>query len=350
MTRTIPTILLTLLLALVGAAVAQDGDAQAQQGGPEVYELPGENVFPEGIALSPDGSSFYVGSTTTGTIYEGDIASGEVRTLAEGLVPTAIGMEVDEHGRLWVAGGMTGSVFVFDTESGELLRTYDTPQAEATFLNDLTVHEGSVYVTDSARPVLFRIGAGEQLGEGVEEFVGFSGTAFPYDQPFNANGIAVSPDGSGLVIVHSGNGNLYRVDLESKEVTQVQNSGEPSVNGDGLFLDGDTLYVVRNADEQVDRYTVSPSGDAVEPAGEPITSDEFQYPATAVVADGYLLATNTQFDQQGEGGQPVVPFTIARVEIPQADGAQGDGAQDGQSEGQQDGQDAQEDGEQDQQN
>lgn len=303
------TILLALAFAFLVSALAT---AAAQ---PETYELPGEQVFPEGIAVSEDGSTFYVGSTTSGTIFRGDVQSGEVTTLAEGAAPTAVGMEVDPHGRLWVAGGMTGDVFVYDTQSGDLLRTYETPEADATFLNDLTYTDGSVYVTDSMRPQLFRIGAGEELGE-LESFLSFEGTPFPYDANFNANGIVVSPDGSALVIVHSGSGQLFRVDLETQEVTQVENAAQPVTNGDGLYLEGNTLYVVRNQNEEIARLTISDSGDSVESAGDPITSERFQFPTTAAVANGSLLVVNSQFDQQGQGGDPQLPFTVARVPLP----------------------------------
>jgi sugar lactone lactonase YvrE len=284
---------------------------------PATYPLEGERVFPEGIALSRDGGSFFVGSTTTGTIYRGDIASGEVEVFAEGAAPVAIGLEADPHGRLWVAGGMTGQVFVYDTATGELVRSYETPTTEATFLNDLVYVDGAVYVTDSRRPELFRIGAGETLGE-LESFVSFEGSAMPYGPPFAfaANGIVATPDGSALVIVHSGNGALYRVDLATREVTDVENRAAPMIGGDGMVLDGDTLYVVRNAIGQIDRLTLSAAGDAVVPAGDPLRSDLFQFPTTAVVAEGHLLVVNAQFDRQGEGPGPVLPFNVARVAIP----------------------------------
>ena len=48
-------------------------------------------------------------------------------------------MEVDEEGRLFIAGGDTGRIFVYDTESADLVRRLDTPDAEATFLNDVAV-------------------------------------------------------------------------------------------------------------------------------------------------------------------------------------------------------------------
>ncbi len=40
---------------------------------PSVYELPGDNVYPEGIAYDPDSNTFFVGSATEGTIFRGDV-------------------------------------------------------------------------------------------------------------------------------------------------------------------------------------------------------------------------------------------------------------------------------------
>ena len=56
------------------------------------YVLPGDAVFPEGVTLDGDTNTFYVGSTTDGTIFEGNVETGEVSVFAEGTQPTAIGM------------------------------------------------------------------------------------------------------------------------------------------------------------------------------------------------------------------------------------------------------------------
>jgi len=72
---------------------------------------------PEGIAIK--GSSVYVGSIPTGAVWKGDVHSGQGDTF----VPphpgrAAIGIEVDHHGRLWVAGGGTGQAYVYDARTG----------------------------------------------------------------------------------------------------------------------------------------------------------------------------------------------------------------------------------------
>jgi Cu-Zn family superoxide dismutase len=308
--RTLPKRGLAAVAAIAATVLASAALAQTL---PDAYPLPGEAVFPEGIALDPEAGRFYVGATNGGTLYRADIASGEVEVFAEGTQPTAIGMEVDPYGRLWVAGGPSGNVYVYDTASGDLLRSYETPASDGTFLNDLAFARDAVYVTDSQRPVLFRIGAGETLGE-LDAFVSFEGTPFAYVDGFNANGVVVAPGGWSLVIVSSATGELYRVGLGDGAVSRVASSAEPVTAGDGLVLDGSTLYVVRNQLGQIDRLTLSSSGRAVAPAGEPIRSEAFHFPTTAAVLDGSLFVVNSQFDRQG--GTPDLPFEVVRIDLP----------------------------------
>ncbi|MDZ4230544.1 MAG: hypothetical protein U1B77_01850, partial [Dehalococcoidales bacterium] len=95
------------------------------------YALPGEQVFPEGVAYDPASDSFFTGSTNDGTIFRGDLASGQVSVFSVGGADgrtAAIGMKVDSQTRrLWVAGGATGLIFVYNVDSGALVRKYTTP-------------------------------------------------------------------------------------------------------------------------------------------------------------------------------------------------------------------------------
>jgi hypothetical protein len=99
-------------LALRGCASDQQGQQEPEQksGQPSAhtYLLPGERVFPEGVALNEAIGDFFVGSTTDGTIFRGNLAEpGEEAEVF--LEPggdersTAIGMKVDLGGRLFVA-------------------------------------------------------------------------------------------------------------------------------------------------------------------------------------------------------------------------------------------------------
>jgi sugar lactone lactonase YvrE len=285
----------------------------------ERYVLPGEQVFPEGVAYQSDTGDFYVGSTTDGTVFRGNVEGGPkeaevfLEPESDGRT-TAIGMEVDEEGRLFIAGGDTGRIFVYDTESADLVRRLDTPDAESTFLNDVAVTpDGDVYLTDSMRPVLFRVTSTADGVSEAEPWLNFEGTPAEYEEGFNLNGIDATDDGRYLVAVQSNTGELFRIDTESKEVVEINLGGETLTNGDGLLLDGRTVYVVRNEQELI--VPVELSGEYISgEVGEPFTDPSFAFPTTLAKTDGRLLVVNSQFDKQE--GEPELPFTVSSVEVP----------------------------------
>ncbi len=298
-----------------------NGRSQTTQevSGAERYVLPGEQVFPEGVAYHSDTGDFYVGSTTDGTVFRGNVEGGPkeaevfLEPESDGRT-TAIGMEVDGEGRLFIAGGGTGRIFVYDTESADLTRRLATPEVEATFLNDVAVTpDGNAYFTDSMRSVLFRVtSTGDGVGE-AEPWLNFEGTPAEYEEGFNFNGIDATEDGRYLVAVQSNTGELFRIDTESKEVVEINLGGESLVNGDGLLLDGRTVYVVRNEQELI--VPVKLSGEYISgEVGEPFTDPSFAFPTTIAKTDGQLLVVNSQFDKRE--GQPDLPFTVSSVEVP----------------------------------
>ena len=86
------------------------------------YVLPGERVFPEGITEGP-GSAFFAGSLGDGTIFRGDVATGEVEVFLrpDGDGRQAIaGLDIDGHGRLIACDFDGGQVFGYDLASGRL--------------------------------------------------------------------------------------------------------------------------------------------------------------------------------------------------------------------------------------
>jgi len=322
-------VVLALALAAVSCGGATDegsgegnGRSQTKQeaSGAERYVLPGEQVFPEGVAYRSDTGDFYVGSTTDGTVFRGNVEEDGPKKAEVFLEPesdgrtTAIGMEVDGEGRLFIAGGDTGRIFVYDTESAHLVRRLDTPDAKATFLNDVAVTpDGDAYVTDSMRPVLFRLtSTGDGVGE-AEPWLNFEGTPAEYEEGFNLNGIDATEDGRYLVAVQSNTGELFRIDAENKEIVEINLGGETLANGDGLLLDGRTVYVVRNEQELIVPVELSGEYSSGE-VGKPFTDPSFAFPTTIAKTDGRLLVVNSQLDKRE--GQPNLPFTVSRVEAP----------------------------------
>jgi sugar lactone lactonase YvrE len=215
---------------------------------PERIALP-DDFRPEGIAIGMR-ATFYVGSIPTGAIYRGSLKTGEGSVFIPGATGrSAIGVELD-HGRLYVAGGGTGKGFVYSAETGALLMEAQLAalpinDANPTFVNDVAVARGSAYFTDSRRPFLYRLGRNGQV-----ERIPLSGDIVYTPGVNNANGIDTTPNGKTLIIVQTNTGKLFTVNRKSG-VTREITLNEPVMNGDGILLDGRTLYVVQNRDNEV---------------------------------------------------------------------------------------------------
>ncbi|WP_309573477.1 hypothetical protein [Deinococcus sp.] len=280
------------------------------------YTLAGNAVYPEGIAHQNGSSAFYVGSTTDGTIYKGTLgtAATDVFLAADAARPTAIGMKVDAQGRLYIAGGDSGKVFVYDTSTKALIRSFDTPAVAATFLNDITLTPDAAYITDSQRPILFRI-ARTSTGLGtLESWLDFTGTALTYTMGFNLNGIASTPDGKYLIVVQSNTGKLFRITTADKTVTEINLGGATVTNGDGILLSGQTLYVVRNQNTVIVPVTLS-ADFASGTVGTSFADTSLRYPTTIAQEGDRLLVVNSQFDMRSTMN-PELPFTVSSVALP----------------------------------
>jgi Cu-Zn family superoxide dismutase len=235
-------------------------------------------------------------------------------------------MKVDGR-TLFVAGGATGRVFAYDTRTGELTGSWTvadpTDPANPTFLNDLVVtRRGDVYVTDSRRPVLYRIDRDERRTDGVADlpvFLSFEGTPVVYGPGFNVGGIAASPDGRTLVLAQSNARALFRVDLRARAVTAIDLGGEP-VGGDGLVLMGrDMLYAVERQGDVGYVVTIDLDRDLGSGTVLSRTTDaSFDDPTTAARVGRSLLVVNSQFGARNAGVPPTPPFTVSRVPLPRS--------------------------------
>ena len=197
---------------------------------PDLIPLP-DGFFPEGI-VTGRGHEFFVGSLIDGSVYRGDLRTGEgevfVTSPAGG---PAVGLSYDSRGdHLFVAGGFTGQGFVYDATTGEEAGVYDfaDPGTSATFVNDVIVTRSAAYFTDSFRPSLYRVPLGPRgrlpEGSAVEELpLGGDFQFIPGE--FNANGIDAPPSGAYLIVVNSETGILYRVDPATGEASEVDLGG-----------------------------------------------------------------------------------------------------------------------------
>ena len=145
--RTLATAIIALacLMAVTIPAAAVDRF-------PSEIDLP-DGYFPEGIAVGR-GSTFYVGSLADGSIYRGDLRTGEGEVLTEPAGPfpfSTVGLDVDQHGRVWAAGAAAGTGRVYDGDTGELLAEYQFAGPGESLINDVIVTKDAAWFTDSGR-------------------------------------------------------------------------------------------------------------------------------------------------------------------------------------------------------
>jgi sugar lactone lactonase YvrE len=279
---------------------------------PHIVPLP--NGFrPEGIA-SGYGSDLYAGSLATGAIYKADARTGQGAILVPGQVGrSAAGLSFDERtGYLYVAGASTGMAYVYDTRSGEQVAALLLAGA-GNFVNDVVVTRSAAYFTSSREPVLYKVPLlpNGRLPDPVQvEALALTGDWIQVPDQFNANGIDAPPDGNVLIVVNSNLGNLYRVDPNTGVATLIDLGGATVTRGDGLLLDGKTLYVVRNFFNEIAIVQLSAHLDSGTIVGT-ITDPAFRIPTTIAEHGKWLYAVNARFDVPDPG--PDTEYEIVRV-------------------------------------
>jgi Cu-Zn family superoxide dismutase len=316
-----------ILLAIVAATLIgslsaiASGKGRGEGGGaalPTVYTLPGNAVYPEGIALDRRSGDFYVSATGDGTIFKGNVREPTLTPFAPGGADgrtTATGLTLDRRGRLFVAGAQTGKAWVLSTRDGSTIKALDSGAgSNPTFINDVALGRGYAYFTDSLRPVILRVSTrGGTIGE-LEPWLDLTGTPFAYAPGFNANGIVSLRNGRLLVVVQSNTGKLFRIDTRSRAVSQIDLGGATLTNGDGLVAKGSRVYVIRNADEQIVEVKLR-RGARAGRIRRTLTSEALMFPTTgALDRKRRMLVVNAQFDKRPTGN-PVLPFTVAAVPL-----------------------------------
>ncbi|MEU1882836.1 SMP-30/gluconolactonase/LRE family protein [Streptosporangium sp. NPDC020072] len=319
---------LTALLSLAPALPASGAPATTDQITrariSTAYELPGDRVYPEGVAVDPRTGDLYAGSYTDGTVFK--MTPGH--RVAQVFLPagadgrdTANGLKVDRAGRLWVTDSTTG-VSVYDTRTRRLLASFDVPgQApdNPAFVNDLAIApDGNAYLTDSVRSVVYRVTPRQVAAGGRTTLtVRFDlGEALDPHGPdaFTLNGIVADPSGHYLLTPDMTGGDLYRLDIASGAIRRVTLTGGDTLHADGLELRGGRLWVVHNTENTISRWKVTRDGAAAR-VERRLTDEALQLPTTLAFGNGTLYVVRSQFDKGGPlgSGTPRTPFTIASV-------------------------------------
>jgi sugar lactone lactonase YvrE len=228
----------------------------------------------------------------------------------------AVGVDYDRRRDvLWVAGGGTNRIRAHDARTGRRLAVYNFPSENARFINDLVVTRRAVYATDSFNQELLvvRLGRGDRLpGPRAATTRALTGDLV-YADGFNLNGIVKS--GHRLLAVQSNKGLLFRINPFTGRTRTVNLGGSSLSFGDGLEIDGDILYVVRN---QLNEIAVVDLGRRLR-RGEVVahlTDDDFDIPTTVALLGDSLYAVNARF---GTAGPQPAEYWITRIDAFDAD-------------------------------
>ncbi len=321
--------------------------AAAQQNWPEAIAIP-IGFEGEGIELGK-GHEFFVGanslaslfglaffgvphplSESAGAIFKGNLRTGEGAILVPPTGKPVSGLSYDPRtdylyaaigfgdllpGTPFIASFKDQGVIVYDASSGDLV-------TEITFgddiaINDCLVTRTAVYCTDSFNPDLYKVvlEKGGRLPS-TPEFEVIPMPGFEMVPGFNANGLVGDFDGRQLVIVNATTGVLFLVDTESGEASPLQIEGAEQLfpDGDGLYLDGRTLYILQNFSNKV--AVVQLSGDLTGGSfiknipGEPNPLNV----ATTIIGFGNsLYAINTNFFDRIFGDPAEVQSEVVRL-------------------------------------
>jgi sugar lactone lactonase YvrE len=262
---------------------------------PEKIALP-NGFAPEGIEIAL-GNTFWVGSVQTGAIYVGDLRTGAGRILVQGAATAgtrgATGIEYD-RGRLWVAGAGYGTARVYNAKTGALIREYQMGTRPATFINDVVVTKNAAFFTDSQQPVLYRIALSKNGAPGALSTIPLTGDYQHVAGQFNLNGIVATANGKTLIAVQTVAKKLFLINPSTGATKAIDIGSYDLANGDGLLLQGRTLYVVQNRTNTVAVFTLSTDLTKATFV-RAITDPDFDVPTTIDRAGARIYVVNARF-------------------------------------------------------
>lgn len=258
------------------------------------FTLADQTGLIEGIAWHAATNVWFFGDMHQRCVWRRNAAGKLDQFTADNAVPFGLGgLVVDEaRGLLWAAGSTQkvtagwseatdgqGALLAFDLTTGELRHTYPVPddgRAHATV--DLTLGaDGTVYLSDSTAPVIWRLTPGaEELDNWFE------------DARFRSlQGLALSADGSLLYVADYALG-LFRINVATRAIEPLVATNNTLIGIDGLTRHGDALIAVQNGTNPFRVLRIQPEANSPEvtvrelAAAQPAMSD----PTLGGVADG----------------------------------------------------------------
>ncbi|MEO1335688.1 MAG: hypothetical protein AAFV29_08585, partial [Myxococcota bacterium] len=206
--------------------------ASAESSGVEIFSLPDEVAFPEGVAATRRGTLF-IGSLTTGAIAKirPNSTEGEV-WLPSGTLDGAVGLAVDQRRQvLWVCESVptqpdASTLVGFDLRTREVVARHALPlNGPAVFCNDVVVdRRGDIFLTESSLGQVFRIDRRDALTDSEPELW----SADPLLAPVNAGGFGAN----GLLVNRR---EVFVVNFDTASLVRIPRQGRRGA-GEGRVI------------------------------------------------------------------------------------------------------------------
>ena len=255
-----------------------------------------------------------MGDLNNGNVWVGMVSTDDFQLFSNaGAVgrTNALGLATDEaRRRLYVVSQREARVDVVDLDSGAPVASISMPGASS--LNDVAVApDGTAYVSDLGRPVVYRIASGSSTGE---LWVDYSGTGAVNTGAVSQHGNGLVADNNTVLLAYMVGGELLRFDRGSGAVSRVTIAGSSTAGRDGLALCGNRLYgadisLITGGADRVWATDLNSDRTSGTSQGS-ITSSDFSSISTIAPIGGGLVVANAQF-----GVSPkTLPFWLTVVD------------------------------------
>lgn len=275
--------------------------------------LPGDEFYPEGIAISADGD-LYVGSLAQNEIWRLDRQSKRIERFSrpDANLLSVIGVHVSGDGRSLYAcssdpkgahPGRASELIAFDLQSGAVTNRSALPLGG--LCNDIAeLDDGTVLLTDSFGGRMYSLRPGENGLSIWAASADFSG------EGFNLNGIVAV--GDAVFAVKYNSGELFKFTRTRNGVAHERVALDRPLNGpDGLeHLSGDRLLVVEGLSGSVSIIDLAAGSVSV-------IVENLDSPTTAAIHEQFAYVVQGQLDHFfGMTQDPPRPFGLKRVPLP----------------------------------
>lgn len=218
----------------------------------EAFRLADPAFIPEGIAYDAPRDAFYIGSVHTRRIVRVDAQGAQVFADSTDGLWSVLGIATDaERRHLWACAaaldqtrhvseaelGKT-ALFLFNLDTGAVIRTYDVPSADTPqVLGDLVLAPGGeVYVTDGRSGAIYRANPDHPTLHEV----------LTPGRLISPQGLVLLDDEQRLLVADYSLG-LVSVDLETQALHVMEPPPHTTLLGiDGLARHGNTLLAIQN--------------------------------------------------------------------------------------------------------